>query len=122
AVVFRRVYSGSSGTETDDRFGSDFRHFAIDDDLIPTPLRAERDRRKVEIVAARKRGGWRSLAVFLALIAYLIRYRINLWIHKDADERNAKELRALFEHFGGLWVKLGQLLSLRTDMFSDAMC
>ena len=28
----------------------------------------------------------------------------------------------LFEHFGGLWVKLGQLLSLRTDMFSDAMC
>ena len=122
AVVFRRVHSGSSGTETDDRFSSDFRHFAIDDDLIPTPLRAERDRRKVKIVAARKRGGWRSLAVFLALIAYLIRYRINLWIHKDADERNAKELRALFEHFGGLWVKLGQLLSLRTDMFSDAMC
>src|SRR3954447_11882166 len=34
----------------------------------------------------------------------------------------AHRLRAVFEQLGGLWVKLGQLLSLRSDVFSREFC
>jgi ubiquinone biosynthesis protein len=34
----------------------------------------------------------------------------------------AKRLRLLFDELGGFWVKLGQLMSLRTDLFPDEMC
>lgn len=105
-----------------DQDGHGFQRFAMDEEDIPTPLRKRAERRQVPVQPSRPRRGWRGLRVFWALIAYLIRYKLRHWFKKGSDQQNATELRALFEHFGGLWVKLGQLLSLRTDMFSDAMC
>lgn len=34
----------------------------------------------------------------------------------------ARRLRDTFEDVGGLWIKVGQLLSLRNDVFPDALC
>ena len=34
----------------------------------------------------------------------------------------AFRLRLAFERLGGLWIKLGQLLSLRADVFSREFC
>ena len=35
---------------------------------------------------------------------------------------NARLIRGMIEELGGLWVKAGQLLSLRIDMFSREFC
>lgn len=37
------------------------------------------------------------------------------------DER-ARRLRLVFEELGGIWIKLGQLMSLRIDIFSPELC
>ncbi len=36
--------------------------------------------------------------------------------------RWARELRVLLERMGGVWIKIGQLLAMRNDLFSDAFC
>jgi ubiquinone biosynthesis protein len=35
---------------------------------------------------------------------------------------NARRLRLVFEELGGLWVKVGQLMALRIDLFSAELC
>jgi ubiquinone biosynthesis protein len=37
-------------------------------------------------------------------------------------EVTAQRLRTLLEELGGLWIKAGQLLSLRVDLFSEPVC
>jgi ubiquinone biosynthesis protein len=37
-------------------------------------------------------------------------------------DASASRLRHLLEEFGGLWIKAGQLLSLRVDLFSAGLC
>jgi ubiquinone biosynthesis protein len=44
-----------------------------------------------------------------------------LW-RKMTRQEYAHHLRLLLEHLGGMWIKLGQLLSLRTDVFSREFC
>ena len=102
---------------------ADFQRFTLKEDRIPTPLKHHRERRRVNVrvTLPRKRG--RGLRVFVALMGFLITSRMNNIFKKaEADELNAHAIRELFERFGGLWVKLGQLLSLRTDIFSAPMC
>lgn len=119
AVTLRLVESTKPTPDDED---DEFRSFALGDDHIPTPLRHRRERRRVKIGPAMPQSRQRGLWVVTALIAYLVRAQINSWFMNDALERNAVGLRALFERFGGLWIKLGQLMSLRTDMLSDPMC
>ena len=40
----------------------------------------------------------------------------------SSEEEKALLLRELFERLSGMWIKLGQLLSLRTDILSVEMC
>ncbi|WP_027133351.1 ABC1 kinase family protein [Geminicoccus roseus] len=119
AVALRLVSADPPSLEDQE---SDFRRFSINEDYVPTPLRPLKDRRKVEIQPRSSKDSLRGLRVLVTIIGYFLRARLNRWFRKDFEEANAKALRAIFEHFGGLWVKLGQLLSLRTDMFSAAMC
>lgn len=111
-----------STTPVSDDADDGFNSYAIAEERIPTPLRCRHERRKVKIGPAMSHTRHRTLQVLGALFAYLIRAKLNSWFRPDAAERNALALRALFERFGGLWIKLGQLMSLRTDMLSDPMC
>src|SRR3546814_9332545 len=52
---------------------------------------------------------------------FLTRFRHRITNRSDPDAE-AKRLRETFEDLGGLWIKIGQLLSLRTDVFSEAVC
>lgn len=119
AVVFRLVPAQNASCDNE---RGDFERYHLAEDKIPTPLRHHRDRRKVAVQPTLKRGRWRALRVIKELIVYTVRSRFNQMFKPDADELNANMLRALFERHGGLWIKLGQLLSLRTDVFSPAMC
>ncbi len=46
-----------------------------------------------------------------------------LWVRRQLTrQEHARRLRLAFEQLGGVWIKLGQLLSLRTDVFSREFC
>ncbi|MFZ4790603.1 MAG: ABC1 kinase family protein [Candidatus Competibacteraceae bacterium] len=94
----------------------------LSEDWIPTPLIPQEERQKVEIVEPEPEPRFASLRVLSRFIRFLsIRWWLRLIGRYDKDA-SAVRLRGVFEDSGGLWIKLGQLLSLRTDIFSAAIC
>lgn len=87
-----------------------------------SPLLEHSERQPVEIAQSPPRSRWPALRVFAAFAGYLWG---NGWRRLsgryDPDEA-AVRLRHVYESLGGLWIKIGQLLSLRTDIFSEPVC
>jgi ubiquinone biosynthesis protein len=88
----------------------------------PTRLLDPQQRRAVPIAAPTRPSRYRWLwvlarfAAFLAAVVGLaIRRRLTM-------EAYADRLRRTFEDIGGLWIKVGQLLSLRIDVFPQPVC
>lgn len=93
----------------------------IKQEWLPTPLLPASARAKVKIAPrAERRGG----GVF-SFVWRLLRWRLAaLWLRltsADAEAESARLLRRLLEQTGGLWIKAGQLMSLRSDVLSPAM-
>lgn len=93
----------------------------IKQEWLPTPLLPASARAKVKIAPhAERRGG----GVF-SFVWRLLRWRLAaLWLRltsADAEAESARMLRRLLEQTGGLWIKAGQLMSLRSDVLSPAM-
>lgn len=88
----------------------------------PTRLLDPAERRPVVILEPTRPSRYRSLWVLwkgftlLGLVVQLA-FRRELTM-----ESFARRLRERFEEVGGLYVKVGQLLSLRNDVFPDALC
>jgi len=94
----------------------------LDPALSPTRLVSPSDRPPVVIVAVWRPSRFRGLHVLVRLL----RLAIHLVVLKVAARAGARRVgasvRAAFEELGGLWIKAGQLLSLRIDVFSPAVC
>jgi ubiquinone biosynthesis protein len=58
---------------------------------------------------------WRGLAWILTLVWLQVRRNLTQIEH-------GRRLRVLFETIGGLWFKVGQLISLRRDLFAPEFC
>jgi ubiquinone biosynthesis protein len=91
-------------------------------DLIPTPLITARTRRAIELEPVPRRPWWRGLWCLTLIANYFIRRIIAKWANRLNDDEDAHNARHLFERMSGMWIKLGQLLSLKTDIMTDAMC
>jgi len=94
----------------------------LNPEYIPTPLTPREERtpiRVLELDQHRRLGG-------LTVIARFAGFGLRMLGRKLQGRRDARlaaiEARQLFQGLGGLWIKLGQLLSLRSDIFSDEMC
>jgi ubiquinone biosynthesis protein len=87
--------------------------------LIPTPLGHPDDRRVAIGAAEARRGRLANGLVVLRWAASLLRARLRGPM--DGGDVG-RRVRTLAEHFGGLWIKVGQLLSLRIDLFGPAFC
>ena len=98
------------------RFAASMRSF------IPTPLVAARNRRAIEIRPVPERPWWRGTWSLALIAGYFLRRVFAKWAGKLNDEDDARNARRLFERLSGMWLKLGQLLSLKTDILSEAMC
>ncbi len=90
--------------------------------LVPTRLIQPSERTRVTIVDLHRPSRFRAIAVLLALVVYLagllkLRVRGSL-----TGQVAGAELRETFERLGGLWLKVGQLLSLRIDVFPREFC
>ena len=90
--------------------------------LIPTPVPIGGARKKIEIQEYRKRFSSRKVEFAVKFGGWL---GGSIWrgIQGKKDERDeARRVRLLFESMGALWIKVGQLISLRSDVLSPAMC
>lgn len=87
---------------------------------IPTPLF---DSQKTPVVLTEYHPQrQRTLRLILAVITFfwaLFRMRVRGKLDNSA---RAAMIRAFLERMGGLWIKFGQLLSLRQDIFSRELC
>lgn len=88
---------------------------------IPTPLVQDVDKEPVKIVPFKK-VKHRGLAVFRGLSVCLARI-FWMWITRRlTPQKSAEEVSLLIERLGYLWIKAGQLMSLRSDILSPEMC
>lgn len=90
----------------------------IDSALIPTPLVLPSQRRKVEVRASFERTWRDGFRLGAGLAWWLMRLVWFRWRGRRLDAGMARDIRRLLEGFGGLWIKTGQLISLRTDILS----
>jgi ubiquinone biosynthesis protein len=91
-------------------------------DPPPTRLLDPTERRPVLIVEPRRPSRHRPLWVFWKSLA-LVGIFVELVLRRQFTiEAYARRLRETFEEVGGLFIKAGQLLSLRNDVFPEALC
>lgn len=100
--------------------------------LIPTPLNPDQQPRKpIELVEPSAPARFRSISITLFLMGMGLRLLVgrmgarlgSRWA-KDrfGPAMQARRLRAFMERMGGLWVKAGQIVALRRDLFTEAFC
>jgi ubiquinone biosynthesis protein len=92
--------------------------------LIPTPLIPEHKARKViEIVEPTASMRFRLFKVLWFILGTIaLRFASRLWPKRYGGDFQARRLRAFMEEMGGLWVKAGQIVALRRDLFSESFC
>ncbi|MCP4150315.1 MAG: AarF/ABC1/UbiB kinase family protein [bacterium] len=89
---------------------------------IPTPLLKNRERPEIKIVNGDAGLSFRSLRALGRFMVLLLKFLVL----KLVGRLNARRIGGLFGNFcqqmGVLWVKVGQLLSMRSDLFPPEMC
>lgn len=94
----------------------------LDQKWIPTPLLKESDYPSIPIVEGEMKISFRRLRIFLRLLGLLLK----LLYLKILGRLDARVIGRLFGDFcqrtGVLWVKMGQLLSMRSDLFPPELC
>jgi ubiquinone biosynthesis protein len=94
----------------------------LNDYDFPTPLIEAHDRPPVQIISTRRASRWPALRLMRVFGRFwLTNLRQRIGSRLDPEDR-AIRLREAFEEAGGLWIKVGQLISLRTDMLSEPVC
>src|SRR5579883_1585282 len=89
---------------------------------IPTQLFDQHQRAAIELRPTQSRashGRWRLVSKLAPWLAGNLWRRIR---RRYSPEESAERLRLLIEDMGALWIKVGQLVSLRTDFLSKPMC
>lgn len=92
------------------------------EDELPQPLEPEGRREAIAIDPVADGAQHRVIWTLARLLRFFFgRLRLKLLGRLD-DATEAVMTRQLFERLSGMWIKVGQLLSLRTDLISEAMC
>jgi len=89
---------------------------------VPTPLVDPADRPPVPIVPVRPVGSRRTLKAGTTFAALALTFMAWKALGRFDPERYARRVRRALERLGGLWVKAGQLLSLRIDILPVEWC
>lgn len=89
---------------------------------LPTPLEPEAQREPIVIDPVPQGVQHRALWTLWQVVRFLVR-RTRLRMTGQLDDTlDATMTRQLFERLSGMWIKVGQLLSLRSDLLSAPMC
>lgn len=94
----------------------------MDERLIPSRLVDPSERSGVKISVPRPPSRfrtWYTLARLIRLLLYLARK----WLTRSLDGRDAGlRVRMFLERSGALWIRMGRIIALRSDMFSPGFC
>jgi ubiquinone biosynthesis protein len=95
--------------------------------LIPSPLSVEQNsHRPIEIAEPSRPSKRRFIKVALFVLGMFARTLFaRLWPRygrRFDTLAKARLLRAFMEEMGGLWIKAGQIIALRRDIFSEQFC
>lgn len=94
----------------------------IDPALTPTRLVRPEERGRLTIRPAAALPPFYTARVLGRFAAWAVAI---VWLRltgRLTPEQNARRLKQLLEHLGGLWIMAGQLLSMRVDLFSPELC
>ena len=95
----------------------------LDPSLIPTRLLRPAERPPVEVVKVVPPPNFLAARTCFRFLGWAIR---GLWLRIVATQgrqaAQARRLRLLFDELGGFWIKVGQLMSIRSDLFSAELC
>lgn len=94
----------------------------LDEALLPTLLERAKERRPVEIRPPEPEPRFPFLRILGGFGRHLLGGWFDRMTGRSDPDAEAVRLRELFERLGGLWIKIGQLASLRTDVFSEPTC
>ena len=87
----------------------------------PTPLLTDAERRPVEIHPVRRLGRFAVLRLLGRIMGFAISATFRRITRRATAADTARRTRDLLEGLGGLWIKAGQVMSLRTDVLSQEM-
>lgn len=93
-----------------------------DPNSIPTRLVPLKARPKVEVAPVKPFSSTRYLRAGWVAFRWISAAAVSRGSTVEAQRARALEVRALLERMGGVWIKVGQLLAMRNDIFSDAFC
>lgn len=88
---------------------------------IPTPLVQRSELPPVQIVPVNRAGPFATLQIVWQLAAFGFSMMWAQRVKHDGPAAIAQRARGFLEGLGGLWVKAGQFMSLRTDILSVEM-
>jgi ubiquinone biosynthesis protein len=94
----------------------------LNPDLIPTRLIKPEERKPIIIRDPKKIARFQVLEVFWLVLQWAVTGVFLRVTGRLSRTEYARRFRLLLEALGGLWIKAGQLLSLRTDVFSIEFC
>ena len=86
--------------------------------MIPSSLRSKTQQRPVDVRPLAPAAPLRTARLMLRLAAWLVKAMAQRLRRRPLGSAMAADIRGVIEDMGGLWVKTGQLLSLRTDLLS----
>ncbi|MDJ1183555.1 ABC1 kinase family protein [Roseofilum casamattae] len=89
---------------------------------IPTQLIESKKKKKVKVVPELESRRFSIYYVVRRFIFYFIKVQLRRLTGRSDPQKTADQLREIFEEFGGFWVKAGQVLALRTDLFPPLVC
>jgi len=96
--------------------------------LIPTPLNPTApSRRLIELEVPKPPSRVRLLLILMAVFRLVLRNLLRRLLPSLGRTRyspleQAKFLRSFMERMGGLWIKVGQIVALRRDLFPEEFC
>src|SRR5262245_29480650 len=94
----------------------------LNPDLIPTRLIEEEEKPPIIIETPLKPSRWRLLYLGWVFLRFFMGILVLFLRRRMTGRTFGRRLRREFEKLGGLWIKFGQLLSLRSDVFPREFC
>ncbi|MFN0141326.1 MAG: ABC1 kinase family protein [Pyrinomonadaceae bacterium] len=89
--------------------------------LIPTELIGPAERPPIKIVSIKPNYRFRNGVLLFRLVRFALSIQWARLVRKVPPAVVASRVRAFIEDLGGLWIKAGQVISLRTDLLSPEM-
>ena len=89
--------------------------------LIPTPLVQAAEVAPITIAPVKEIGRFQTISLFLRLIRFALGMIWAVRVRHQPIAETARRTRVFLEDLGGLWIKAGQIISLRTDLLPREM-